>query len=76
MVGITPAVGGATLTWSTASGGTPPVNYAVYKATSSGAENFGSPILTTNSLSAFISPLPPGTNCTNTYYFVVRAVDS
>jgi beta-glucanase (GH16 family) len=74
LAGITPAVGGATLTWSTATGGTAPVVYKVYEATSTGGENFGSPVLTTSSLSAFFS-LNPGTNCTNTYYFVVRTSD-
>jgi len=69
------AVNGATLSWSTAQG-IGPFTYRVYQATSSGGENFASPVLTTNSLSAFISPLATGTTCTNTYYFVVRAVDA
>ena len=72
---VTPAVGGATLTWSTAQG-IAPFTYQVYQATSSGAENFASPILATNSLSAFISPLSVGSNCTNAYFYVVRAVDN
>lgn len=72
---VTPAVGGATLTWSTAQG-VSPFTYRIYQATSSGAENFASPILTTNSLSAFISPLSVGSTCTNTYFYVVRAVDA
>ena len=71
---VTPAPNAATLTWAAASA-TGPVTYHVYEATSSGAENFGSPIATTANLSAFVSPLDPGSSCTNTYYFVVRAVD-
>jgi beta-glucanase (GH16 family) len=75
LVGATPAVQGATLTWSAATGGSPPILYNVYEGAASGAENFNAPLLTTNSLSAFISSLDPGIGCTNTYYFVVRAVD-
>jgi hypothetical protein len=70
----TPAVNAATLSWSAASG-TAPITYNVYEATTSGAENYGSPLLTTNSLSAFITPLSLGSNCSTTYYFVVQAVD-
>jgi hypothetical protein len=66
----TAATGGATLSWSTASG-TSPISYDVFEATASGGENFGSPTLTTSGLSTFISSL----SCTSTYYFVVRAVD-
>ena len=69
-----PATGAATLSWSAATG-SPPISYKVFEATASGAENFASPILTTNSLSAFITPLSLGSNCSTTYYFVVRAVD-
>lgn len=69
-----PAVEAATLTWDVASG-TPPVIYNVFEATSSGAEDFGSPVLTTNDLSALIAPLDPGSNSPITYFFVVRAVD-
>jgi hypothetical protein len=72
--GATPAVNAATLTWSAASG-TAPITYNVFEATSSGGENYASPLLTTNSLSAFIAPLSLGSNCSTTYYFVVRAVD-
>jgi hypothetical protein len=74
LASVTPATEAATLTWGAASG-TPPVTYNVYEATTSGAENFASPVLTTTNLSAFITPLPLGTNCSMTYYFVVRAVD-
>jgi len=70
----TPATDAATLTWAAASA-TPTVTYNVYEATNSGAENFASPVETTTNLWAFISPLPLGTNCSVTYYFVVRAVD-
>jgi beta-glucanase (GH16 family) len=70
----TPGAGGATLTWSAASGQAP-FTYNVFEASTSGGENFGSPILTTNSLSAFITPLSVGSNCSTTYYFIVRAVD-
>jgi IPT/TIG domain-containing protein/glycosyl hydrolase family 16 len=70
----TPAVNAATLSWSAASG-TAPITYNVYEATTSGGENYASPLLTTNGLSAFITPLSLGSNCSTTYYFVVRAVD-
>ena len=69
-----PAVSGATLTWSTAQG-VSPFTYRVYQATSSGGENFASPVLTTSNLSGFVS-LSVGSVCTNTYFFVVRAVDN
>ena len=69
-----PAVNAATLSWSAASG-TAPITYNVYEATTSGGENYAAPLLTTNSLSAFITPLSLGSNCSTTYYFVVRAVD-
>ena len=72
--GAAAAVNGATLTWSTAQG-VSPFTYRVYQGTSSGGENFGSPVLTTNSLSAFLS-LSTAPACANTYYFVVRAVDA
>ena len=65
---------GATLTWSTAQG-VSPFTYRVYQATSSGGENFASPVLTTSNLSTFVS-LSIGPVCTNTYFFVVRAVDA
>ncbi len=70
----TAAIEAATLSWSAATG-TPPVTYSVFEATASGAENYGSPTLTTNSLSAFIAPLYPGSNSPITYFFVARAVD-
>jgi beta-glucanase (GH16 family) len=70
----TPAINAATLTWSPASG-TAPITYDVFEATTSGGENYASPILITNGLSAFITPLSLGSNCSTTYYFVVRAVD-
>ena len=70
---VTAAVEGATLSWSTATAN-PPIAYSVFQATTSGAENYGSPVLTTNSLSAYLAPLYPGSNSPITYYFVVRAV--
>jgi beta-glucanase (GH16 family) len=70
----TPATEAATLSWSAASGASP-VTYNVYEATASGTEDYGSPVLTTNSLSAFIAPLYPGSNSPITYFFVTRAVD-
>lgn len=73
--GITPAIESATLTWSAATDSNA-VIYQVFQATASGAENFGAPTLTTNSLSAFLSPLYPGSNSPITYFFVVRAADS
>jgi beta-glucanase (GH16 family) len=74
LTSATYGAGGATLTWSTASGsGT--ISYNVYESTTSGGENFASPVLTTSSLSAFITPLSLGSNCSTTYYFVVRAVN-
>jgi hypothetical protein len=72
--GITPAIESATLTWSAASDSNT-VIYQVFQATGSGAENFGAPTLSTNSLSAFLSPLYPGSNSPITYFFVIRAVD-
>jgi len=74
LTSATAGAGAATLTWSAASG-VAPITYKVYEATASGAENFASPLLTTNGLSVFITPLDPGSNCTNTYFFVVRAVN-
>ncbi|HUJ72922.1 MAG TPA: family 16 glycosylhydrolase [Verrucomicrobiae bacterium] len=72
---VIPATEAATLSWSAASGA-PPVAYNVYEATASGTEDYGSPVLTTNSLSAFIAPLYPGSNSPITYFFVARAVDA
>ena len=69
---ITPAIEGATLTWSAASGSAP-FTYGVYEATNSGGET--SPLLTTNALAAFIS-LYPGSNSAITYFFKVNATDS
>ena len=69
---ITPAIEGATLTWSAASG-SPPFTYGVYEATNSGGEI--NPLLTTNALAAFIS-LYPGSNSPITYFFKVKAVNS
>jgi hypothetical protein len=69
-----PATEAATLTWSAASG--TGVTYKVYEATTAGAENFASPVLTTSALSAFVTPLYPGSNAPITYFFVVRASDT
>jgi hypothetical protein len=69
---VTPAIEAATLTWSA---GTGAVSYRVFQATATGAENFNAPVLTTNSLAAFLAPLYPGSNSPITYFFVVRAVD-
>src|ERR1017187_5844354 len=69
---ITPAIEGATLSWSTASG-MAPFTYGVYEATNSGGEI--NPLLNTNALSIFI-PLYPGSNSPITYFFRVNAVDS
>ncbi len=69
-----PAMSGATLSWSTAQG-VSPFTYRIYQATSSGGENFASPVLTTSNLSAFVS-LSVAPVCTNTYFLVVRAVDA
>jgi hypothetical protein len=71
--GITPAIEGATLTWSAASGGTAPLTYRVYEATNSGGEI--NPLLTTNALSVFL-PLYPGSNSPITYFFKVNAFDN
>ena len=70
--GVTPAIEGATLTWSAASG-TAPLTYGVYEATNSGGEI--NPLLTTNALSVFL-PLYPGSNSPITYFFKVNAFDS
>jgi IPT/TIG domain len=67
---VTPAIEGATLTWSAASG-MPPLSYDVWE----GTQSFGEDLLfTTNSLSVFV-PLYPGSNSPITYFFVVQAVD-
>jgi beta-glucanase (GH16 family) len=68
---ITPAIEGATLTWSAASG-VAPLTYGVYEATNSGGEI--NALLTTNALSVFI-PLYPGSNSPITYFFKVNAVN-
>ena len=68
---LTPAIEGATLSWSTASG-TAPFTYGVYEATNSGGEI--NPLLNTNALSVFI-PLYPGSNSPITYFFKVNAVN-
>ena len=67
---ITPAIEGATLTWSTASG-VSPLTYNVYQGTNSLGENL---LFNTSSLSVFV-PLYPGSNSPITYFFVVEAVD-
>jgi hypothetical protein len=72
---VTSAVEGATLTWSAASDASA-VTYKIFQSTTSGGQNFNAPALTTNTLSAFISPLDPGTNSAITYFFVVRATDA
>jgi hypothetical protein len=69
-----PAIEAATLTWSAATG--TGVTYNVFEGTASGLENFASPVATTTNLSAFISPLDPGSNSPLTYFFVVRATDA
>jgi beta-glucanase (GH16 family) len=67
---VTPAIEGATLTWSAASGASP-FSYDVWE----GTESFGEDLLfTTNSLSVFV-PLYPGSNSPITYFFVVQVVD-
>ena len=71
---ITPAIEGATLTWSAATSSNA-TSYEVFEATTSGGQNFSAPTLTTNSLSAIVTPLYPGSNSPITYFFVVRAVD-
>jgi hypothetical protein len=69
---ITPAVEGATLSWSGASGFAP-LTYGVYEATNSGGEI--NPLLNTNALSVFI-PLYPGSNSPITYFFTVTVGDN
>jgi hypothetical protein len=71
----TPAIESATLTWSAAVDSNA-VTYQIFQSTTSGAENFGTPTLTTNSLSVLIAPLYPGSNSPISYFFVVRATDS
>jgi len=68
---ITPAIEGATLSWSTAFG-MAPFTYGVYEATNSGGEI--NPLLNTNALSVFL-PLYPGSNSPITYFFKVKVVD-
>jgi len=69
-----PAVESATLTWSAASSAYP-VSYSVFESLTSGGQDFMTPLLTTNALSAYVAPLDPGTTNWLTYYFVVRASD-
>ncbi len=69
---LTPAIEGATLSWSGASG-MAPFTYGVYEATNSGGEI--NPLLATNALSVFI-PLYPGSNSPITYFFKVNAIDN
>lgn len=71
----TAGIESATLTWPAAGSGCPPVTYHVFQATTSGGQNFTSPVLSTNALSVVLAPLDPGTNNWLTYYFVVRASD-
>jgi hypothetical protein len=70
-----PATEAGTLTWGTASG-LAPFTYRVYQSLTSGGQNFTLPVLTTSNLTAFVSPLDPGTTNPLTYYFVVRATDA
>ena len=65
-----------TLNWSAATSSCPPVTYLVYQSATSGAQDFAAPILSTENLSAVISPLDPGSSSALTYYFVVRATDA
>jgi len=69
--GVTPAINGATLSWSAASGGMAPLAYNVSEGTNSGGE---SALLGTNALSVFL-PLFPGSNSAITYFFKVNATD-
>ena len=69
---LTPAIEGATLSWSAASGA-PPLTYSVYEATNSGGEI--NPLLTTNALAVYL-PLYPGSNSPITYFFKVKAFDN
>lgn len=74
LINVTAAIEGATLTWSTASGGAPPLTYEVWEGegTEFGSETF---LLSTNSLSAFV-PLYPGSNSPISYFFWAGAVDA
>lgn len=77
--GLTEASAGiesAALAWPAATGGVPPVTYRVYQATTSGGQDFGTPVLSTTETSAIIAPLDPGTTAPQTYYYVVRAADA
>jgi len=71
----TPAVEGATLSWSAASSGCS-VTYDVFQASTAGGQNFSLPVTNVAALTAFIAPLHPGTNNPLSYYFVVRAADA
>jgi len=70
----TPAVESATLSWTAASSSCD-VTYEVFHSTTSGGQNFNSPLLTTTNLTTVVSPLDPGSTIPLTYYFVVRAFD-
>jgi hypothetical protein len=76
LVSAEPGVESATLAWSAATGGVPPVTYHVYQATAAGAQDFGAPVLSTTELGATLSPLQPGTTAPQSYWFVVRATDA
>lgn len=72
----TSGIESATLSWPAATGGTPPVSYRIYQATTSGGQDFNTPVLSTGTLAATVGQLDPGTTAPLTYYFVVRAADA
>lgn len=76
VTGATPGIESATLSWAAASGGSPPLTYRIYQASTSGTQDFGAPVLSTNALTAAVGPLDPGSSAPLTYHFVVRASDS
>jgi hypothetical protein len=60
------------LTWSTASDTSPPIHYRIYRATSPGGQDFGSPVGTTDALTYRDTTVANWTS----YYYVVRAADA
>lgn len=65
----------ALLSWQAATSTCGQVTYHIYHATESGAQDFGTPIHSTEDLTALITPLDPGSTHQLSHYFVVRASD-
>lgn len=51
------------------------MTYRIYQATTSGGQDFGTPVMSTGSVGAVVTPLDAGAASHQSYYFVVRATD-